>query len=371
MLDLSVSWHFKRPKLTQALATKLVDRQRIAMFGARQKGKTTLLREELIPRLVARGVLPIYIECWADRKDPMGSINHALSKSLEELKLAPGHVGRRLARTPVRKLGAFGASTELGDVGRRKLPKSPTLRFDALLTQVLEATTHDVALLFDEFQAVAEVDESKTLSAGLRAALTQANHRVGVVFSGSSQTQLLRMFTTSKAPLYQFANAEPYPLLKEDFVSHVAQKFHEATRRELNQALALRLLEDFGHQPGPFLHVLAIMVSDPAIKLDKAFTSMLNAKSRTLWTVAWNELMPTQRVALRLVADKQAPTSAASLDMAAQQLGKLRVASSTMDRALKALEAKGLVQKDGSYGVVDPVLNAWLLHNAKLPVNGA
>ena len=83
MLDLGSQWHFERPKLVAGLALRLEQHQRIAMFGPRQTGKTTLLRSELIPELERRGLLPVYVECWADRKYPIASINHALTKALE------------------------------------------------------------------------------------------------------------------------------------------------------------------------------------------------------------------------------------------------------------------------------------------------
>ncbi|MCV2367665.1 hypothetical protein [Roseateles oligotrophus] len=40
---------------------------RIAVFGPRQMGKATLLLEEIMPALTKAGVLPLYIECWADK----------------------------------------------------------------------------------------------------------------------------------------------------------------------------------------------------------------------------------------------------------------------------------------------------------------
>jgi hypothetical protein len=368
MSDITKLWHYQRPDLAQSLARELAARERLAMFGPRQTGKTTLLREEVIPVLRDMGLLPIYIECWADRADPMAAINHALTKALETLELAPGRPARRLARTPVRKLGAFGASLELGELPARRLPDSPTLRFDALLTQLLEATDKDLVLIFDEFQAIAEAQGSDDISAGLRAALTQADKRVGAVFSGSSQHLLLGMFTASKAPLYNFANARSYPLLREDFVGHVAARFREATQRDLNQALALNLLERLGHQPAPFLQVIGNAMSAPGLSLDEALRVMLSPGVESVWTVAWRGLKPLHRATLRLVAQAEAPTSARSLALIAGQVGKAAVPASSVDRALKSMLAQGLLEKQSRYEVADPVMLTWLRANADLPI---
>jgi hypothetical protein len=371
MIQLDALWHFSRPALAQALADKLARHQRIAMFGPRQTGKTTLLREEVMPALAARGLLPVYIDCWADRKDPMGSINHALTKRLEEVLLAPGRAGKRAGRTPVKKFGLMGASIELGELPERSLPDSPTLRFDTLLTRLLEAAKTDVVLVFDEFQAIAEAPGADHIAAGLRAALQQAHKRVGVVFSGSSEIELLKLFTTSKAPLFQFAGTEAYALLREDFVGHVAAKFKAATRRDFNQALALRLLESFGHQPAPFLSAIASMVATPAMSLDQARAHVLDARTPSIWTVAWRGLTPLQRGVLRLAAHQARPTAEASLKALSAQLGQATTATSSVNRALQALVDKGLVDRSGSsYTVSDPVMLAWLQSNEALSIRG-
>ncbi|MCK6422700.1 MAG: hypothetical protein L6Q73_17575 [Aquabacterium sp.] len=370
MLDLGSQWHFERPKLVAGLAQRLEQHQRIAMFGPRQTGKTTLLRSELIPELERRGLLPVYVECWADRKDPIASINHALTKALEGILLSPGKRGARAAKTPVKKVSIAGFAVDLGDLGVRTLPDSPTLRFDALLTMLLEASSQNVALLFDEFQAIAEVDTADNMSAGLRAALTQASDRVGAVFSGSNEAALLRMFSSSRAPLFQFAVAEPYHLLREDFVGHVAAKFAAATQRDLNQVMAMNLLERCGHQPAPFLQVIGAMLSDPRLNHEDALKSMLSPKARTLWAAAWADLTHTQQLTLRLVAAGEPPTSSASREWIASQMATVSgsmpaqaIASSTVDRALKSLQAKGLIAKSQGWEVVDPMMLLWLDQN--------
>jgi len=369
MIPLDSLWHFNRPILAIALADRLAQHQRIAMFGPRQTGKTTLLREEVMPILDEQGLLPIYIDCWADRKDPMGSINHALTKCLDEILLAPGRPGKRAGRAPVRQLGVMGASIALDELPERTMPGSPTLRFDTLLTRILEESRQDVVLFFDEFQSIAEVEGADDIAAGLRAALLQAHKHVGVVFSGSSEIELLRLFMTSKAPLFQFADTEPYALLKEDFVGHVASKFKASTRRDLNQVLALQLLEDFGHQPAPFLHAIAAMVAAPAMTLNQARAFVLDAATPSIWTIAWRGLTPLQRGVIRLIADQAKPTAQASLKLLSQWLAQESTPTSSVNRALTVLVDKGLLERPGArYAVTDPVMHAWLRANAELPL---
>ena len=372
MTDLTALWRYVRPKLALSLVDRVLAHHRIALFGPRQTGKTTLLREEVMPLIEERGALPIYLECWADKTDPLGSINYAMRKALDTLKVGPRGL-RRTARTPIRKLGVAGASLELADEPSRNQPVSPFLLFDALLTELLDETKQDLVLIFDEFQAVAHGPQSDAVAAALRAALTQVSRRVGAVFSGSSETMLLETFSRSKAPLYGFANPEPYPLLAEDFIGHVIKKYRLATGRDLNPVDALRVLQMLGSQPEPFLNAVGNTMSNPKWRLDDGLKAMLDPGVRNKWTINWSTLTDLQRATLRLVFEQRQPTAAQSLEWLAAQLQEKKVQPSSVTRALEALQTKALVSRDTlqgsrSYVVSDPVMVAWLTQNRNLPL---
>ena len=372
MTDLTSLWYFTRPKLAARLADRVFAHERVALFGKRQTGKTTLLREEVMPEVTARRGLPIYVECWADKNDPLGSINYALQKALDTLLVDPTGIKRKL-NTPVRKIGVAGASVEFADPPTRQIPQSKYLQVDALLSRILEETKKPVLLVFDEFQAVATGPDADAASAALRAALTQAAKRVGVIFSGSSEVMLLESFSRSKAPLYGFANPEPYPLLGDDFVAHIARKYKAATSRELPQVDAVRVFDQLGHQPEPFLNAVANTMANARWRLDDGLNAMLDPTVRNKWTINWFSLTDLQRVAIRVVFDGKAPTSAETVRDAAQQLGQAQVSPSSMLRAVEALVAKGLVEAEITaqgkrYVVDDPVMRSWLTRNRALPV---
>lgn len=372
MTDLTSLWYFTRPKLAARLADRVFAHERVALFGKRQTGKTTLLREEVMPEVTARRGLPIYVECWADKNDPLGSINYALQKALDTLLVEPTGIKRKL-NTPVRKIGVAGATVEFADPPTRQIPQSKYLQVDALLSRILEETKKPVLLVFDEFQAVATGPNADAASAALRAALTQASKRVGVIFSGSSEVMLLESFSRSKAPLYGFANPEPYPLLGDDFVAHIARKYKAATSRELPQVDAVRVFDQLGHQPEPFLNAVANTMANARWRLDDGLNAMLDPTVRNKWTINWFSLTDLQRVAIRVVFDGKAPTSAETVRDAAQQLGQAQVSPSSMLRAVEALVAKGLVEAEITaqgkrYVVDDPVMRSWLTRNRALPV---
>ena len=66
MTDLTTLWRFNRAKLASSLAQRVLGNSRIALFGPRQTGKTTLLREEVMPLVETAGAVAVYLECWAD-----------------------------------------------------------------------------------------------------------------------------------------------------------------------------------------------------------------------------------------------------------------------------------------------------------------
>jgi hypothetical protein len=372
MSDLTQAWHYDRKKLATALGNRLIAHERIAMFGPRQTGKTTLLRDEVIPYVQSRGCVAVYIDCWMDMDDPLQGINYALQKALDGLAVKPRGV-KRTGSTAVKKLGLMGASIDLGEPAKRQLPERPALVLDSLLTRILEETSHDVVLVFDEFQSIASVKNGPQISASLRAALTQADKRIGAIFSGSSDVALLDMFSRTNTPLYGFAKTEGYEALGVDFIGFVARKFNEATQRDLNQVLAHDAFQELGTQPEPFLHAVSLVMANPKWSLADALDEMLSQHSPNKWSATWRGLTALQQVALKLIFDKRPPTAADSVAWAATQLGA-RVPPSSISRALDALGAKGILERrlDGrGWALIDPVQRAWLRRNPQAVIKSA
>lgn len=364
MSDLTSLWRFDRPALAKELAQRTARQERIALFGPRQTGKTSLLLREVMPAFAKRGGLAVYAECWADKTDPMQSINYAVQKAIDDIRIPPAGL-RRTLKTTVKKIGLSGGSLEFGDETRRTLPESKYLRFDALLGMLLRETDKPLLIVFDEFQALATAKDADEAAAAIRSALTQAAHRVGALFSGSSETLLLEMFTRSKAPLYSFARPQPYPLLDAPFVAYVAERYRQATRRKLNEKEALAVLSRLGHQPEPFLQAVSTMIAVAGSSLSDALDLMLDPGMGSKWAVTWQNLTPLQRESLRVVFEEQAPTAAHVLETMAARLKEPKVVASTVIRAVEALVNNGIVVKHptatrAAYSVADPVMAAFL-----------
>lgn len=62
-------------------------RSGVFLSGIRRVGKTTFLRQDLIPALEARGALIIYVDLWADRtKSLTAQVYEAVRETLKQLQ---------------------------------------------------------------------------------------------------------------------------------------------------------------------------------------------------------------------------------------------------------------------------------------------
>jgi uncharacterized protein len=79
-------------------------------------------------------------------------------KSALDDALVPRSGAGKLAKTAVKRVGALGASIDLGDApARRSLPATPELRLEALATRLAQAAGQPVLLMLDEIQAHGDV----------------------------------------------------------------------------------------------------------------------------------------------------------------------------------------------------------------------
>ena len=98
---------FRRPHLAAELAARLLRpgvldeglRSGLFLSGLRRTGKTTFLRNDLVPELEAQGAVVIYVDLWSDTK-----VSPATLVQAAEVGVAPQHEEGR----PERKRGGIG-----------------------------------------------------------------------------------------------------------------------------------------------------------------------------------------------------------------------------------------------------------------------
>jgi predicted AAA+ superfamily ATPase len=73
-------------QLLRPSALQLQVRSGVFLSGVRRIGKTTFLRQDLIPALESMGALVVYVDLWADRsKSPASLVHEAVRATLSQL----------------------------------------------------------------------------------------------------------------------------------------------------------------------------------------------------------------------------------------------------------------------------------------------
>jgi hypothetical protein len=362
-------WRFLRPALAKEVFEQILrgTSGRLALFGPRRTGKTSLVCREIIPLALSAGMLPVYCDCWQDRQDPWGSILFALSSSLEAFEVPASKTARTL-QTEVKKFAAAGFSIEFGAEPKGEPPASPYFKLDWLLKSLIARARKPLFLIIDEVQGIAEHKEVERIAGALRTALTRHEQAVRVLFTGSSETQLTKLFASARASLYEFASRVAYPPLDTDFVEHVALRFKAATHRNLDPARGLEILRLLGNQPEAFLSVVQAPLALTHRSLEAGLEALLNPEGSTPWAQYWHESTALQQALLIAVSDAAQITTEIGLGRISALLGTERTSASSVSRAAGALKHRGLIERSNLstkaiYVLTDPVFELWIRQN--------
>jgi uncharacterized protein len=323
----------------------------LALFAPRRVGKTFFLDNDLSPIAVEKGMLPVYADVWLQRHTPLDAINHALEEALDDLLVPEGSV-KKIGKTPVKKLGAVGASIEFGDEPKRRtLPEEPALRLDALVTRVAKTAGKQVLLLLDEIQALGDAPQGESIIAALRAVLHKRKHEVAAVFTGSSQVGLSRLMSTAGAPMYQFAQLLDFPVLGDEFLEQLAHHFAQVHKgRSLNLDHLKTLFARLGHKPALMKDIIKSMSVEGETDVNKGVERFLKDDHQVAgWHALVESLSPLEQGVLRVIAKQLPPFAKDTLNQLAEK--KQTPSISKVRSALERLRKLGILTKDIAGGI--------------------
>src|SRR5258705_1011365 len=126
-----------------------------------------------------------------------------------------------------------------GDLGRAGGAGAPAL---TELIRGFNKASRRMLMILDEAQVLAQPMHSD-LAHSLRASLDGRKQNIKVIFAGSSEATLRRMFGRSTEPFYNWAPLEPFELLGEEFVRAMVGKVNRLSRYPLTQKDALSTLQ--------------------------------------------------------------------------------------------------------------------------------
>jgi hypothetical protein len=259
---------FRRPHLAAELAARLLRpgvldeglRSGLFLSGLRRTGKTTFLRNDLVPELEAQGAVVIYVDLWSDTKvSPAALVQAAVRETLSQLATPTSPVLARLHRVKGLDLGGMGFRfgfqlEQLGESGGATLAQA--------FREVVDQSGSDVVLIVDEVQQAITTEEGNQMLLALKAARDAINPRPGTpghfLFLGTgSHRALVGELTARRNQAFAGATSLPYPVLDQDYVRHVLMRLRQEGMELLpSEAAACSAFATLGHRPEEFLRAL-------------------------------------------------------------------------------------------------------------------
>lgn len=359
-------WHYARPELAKHYlnAFDLGLASARGLFARRRMGKTEFLVKDLLPLAREEGYLTAYANLWDNRTDPAAALIVALGQAVERHGLAKL---LESVRRPIKSLKATGkipggveatVQADLADPQKRLLDT-----LGELLTEV-DQRAKRLLLVIDEAQILGSA-ASADFAYALRAALDTRKHNIKVIFAGSSEATLRRMFGRSSEPFYNWAALEPFQLLDRDFVEDMVEKVNAISRFPLDVLDALQAFDELKRTPEFFRRYLERYVTHPQ---DGHAGALAYTKKHVFndsnFIQQWQTFLPADQAILQLLAQgvPDLHGKAARLRLG-QALGLEKEASmSTAQHALRRLQADNVVMRmsHGEYRFEDEAFAEWI-----------
>lgn len=351
------------------------------LAGPRRTGKSTFLREDLMPQMRLRGWEPLYVDLWSDRaRDPAGLIIAAIRQALARFD---GSVLKAAKRAGLEKLTVLKLVSL--DFSKISQPGGATIAdaLQALHTKCGKA----LALLVDEAQHALSSPAGVASMFALKAARDRLNQGHSTVrgvqrglhlmMTGSNRDKLTHLMLRKSQPFFG-AGVTRFPLLDQSFIEAYAQwlnrQFAPGCGFEVD--VSMQAFELVGHRP----EMLKTVVGEAVTELGGAagLSQQLAHNAQQLQRRAWNEfestyngLPPAQKAVFDAVARLSPgyePFAEVALSACQATLGK-PLTTSALQGALDALRDKELIWRAGrgDYALEDGGLQAWYLQSHPQP----
>jgi uncharacterized protein len=348
------------------LAADIRNGQDVVVFAPRRYGKSSLI-SAAARALAKEKVLIADVDLMTTPTKERfaaalaGSIYEHISSPLERAWEKAAAPFRRLRVQPAMTLDPESGAVSFSFVGARE-PADIDATIEGLLrlpAELESARGRRVALVFDEFQEVVEIDPHLPQ---LMRAIFQRQPEVCHVYLGSKRHIMQRIFNDRNEPFWRSAKAIELDLIPvEEFSGFLADRFR-ATDRELETETLTRLLALTNGHPHATQEISYFLWEQTPAgahatpeRLDAALAAVLRAE-HSHFSLLWEEAAKAQRVILQALARQPGHP----LEKAYRDRHGLPSAA-TVQKALRALERREVVAGErGAYQIFEPFLADWL-----------
>lgn len=363
-------WHYPRPSLAEKYLSLFAIGLTSArgLFARRRMGKTEFLKKDFIPIAEKAGYLVVYTNLWELKIDPATALVSEFYKVIEPKGFAklwstlntPINIKKLKASGKIPGLGEGTVEADLPDPKRL----TGTLLMEAM--SVYDRKKPKMVLVIDEAQVLA-YEENAHFAYALRAALDVRKDTIKVIFAGSSETTLRRMFGVASEPFYNWAPLEPFDLLGEDFVAAMVKRVNKISKFALSIHDAINAFENLKSTPEFFRRYIEYYLSNPEQGSKAALEYTQNKVfSDKNFKRQWDSLLPADKVVLSMIANEFKDLHG---QIAMQKIGDTlgignSVNKNTTHNALRRLSNKNVITKVeyGTYQFEDETFADWVKH---------
>lgn len=373
---MSSRFSFRRKMLAESMVQSLLGEtfpdlgSGLFLSAPRRTGKSTFLREDMVPVLEAKGVYPVYVDLWADKdKDPASLIADAIKRSLRS---TDGVVMKAARAVGLSKAGVPGVfSFDIDRIG-----ESAGATLTVALGELNERVGKPVALLVDEAQHALSTNKGMDAMFALKAARDSLNQQSGdrrllLVFTGSHRDKLANLILKRDQPFFG-AQLTDFFLLGRDY-SDAYTEWVNARLSSDNQFDKNDVFEAFdvlGRRP----EMLQNAISEIALSEEKSanLQKALKGGAQLLRNRVWEDfdrdfssLTKNQKAVLARLIDKGeefSPFTEESLIDYAKFTGD-KIDAAAAQAALNALREKNFVWRSarGAYALEDQSMAEWFI----------
>jgi hypothetical protein len=366
-------WHFPRPRLAKhyldAFDLGLVSAY--ALYARRRMGKTEFLVRDLAPAADRRGYAVGYCNLWQENDSPLSALVDALTQMSNGRKLTAKIRSKLVSQ--VSRVAVSARAAGMAEGSAEVEFKAPQPEGAAALRKAFKAFDecgNRGVLLMDEAQVLADA-RHEPIEKALRALLDTRKDRIKVLFTGSSEDRLRRMFGVERKAFYHWAQVEPMLLLGEEFALELTRRANSLTTMPLAEEQGLRVFEALHRVPELFRRFLGQYLANPFEGVESAVEACRQSLySEEGFARMWSRLAPADRLLLQLVAQEQADLHGIAVREwlgHRMQLGHAASRSIPQNALRRLRDRQTLVQVEpGRYRFEDEVFRDWILATAPL-----
>jgi hypothetical protein len=257
-------WHYPRNKQANYILDGMENDllERVTIFAPRKRGKTEFILSDVAPNAINRGILPVYVDFWANTSSPVRVFCDSVLNAIERYKGSFKSIFKASNISSVKFANMIELKRSTGSLGENELSMA-NLAFDQL--NRLEVP---ILLLLDEVQHLATSADFTPFTAALRSFMVNRPIKnVKGIFTGSSRDGLVKLFNNTKAPFYSSSSEIKFPKLDQDFVDYELSVFKDLSGKSLNSSEAYGVFETQFYEPGRFIELLKNMILDKVYEI--------------------------------------------------------------------------------------------------------